>query len=189
MTTIVVRLARPQDHDAIVALPGLGRSTRRLLADDLAGALPRHVVVAEDEVGRVVGVVMSTRQPDEVHLLDLAISPASRRGGIATRLVARLATLARADGASAMTLEVRVSNAPGRGLYRSLGFSDRGARPGYYQDGEDARILWHTDLRDLADHARPDGVAAGFAGGAGSDGDPVDDGSNHRAAPATTGGR
>lgn len=150
MTTTVLRSARPADHDAIVALPGLGASTRRLLAGDLAGTVPRHVQVAVDAAGRVVGFAMSNRQPDEVHLLDLAVAADVRRTGIATRLVAALATLGRADGASAMTLEVRVSNGAGRGLYHRLGFVDRGTRPGYYQDGEDARILWHDDLAALA---------------------------------------
>lgn len=188
--TIVLRPAQPDHHDAIVALPGLAGSTRRLLAADLAGALPRHAVVAVDEAGLVVGFAMSTRQPDEVHLLDLAVVPSARRVGIATRLVALLSSLAHTDGATAITLEVRVSNTAGRGLYRALGFDDRGTRPGYYRDGEDARILWHVDLHDLA--ARAGAGALGPVGAApGSGRDAHHDGgdrSGHRST-AMRGGR
>ena len=174
MAGVALRPARVADRDGILALPGLGRSTRRLLDRDLAGELPRHAVVAQvasdaeldgfvrrdvdggsgttDAVGAggVVGFATTTRQPDEVHLLDVAVAPAWRRRGIAGALVGWLATRARGDGATAMTLEVRVSNAGGLALYRRLGFADHGVRPGYYQDGEDAVIMWHHDLAGLA---------------------------------------
>lgn len=151
MTATPVRLrpATPRDEDAILALPGLGRSTRRLLPRDLAGELPRHVLVAHAGAD-VVGFECATRQPDEVHLLDIAVARSRRRRGIAGALVARLAALALADGARSMTLEVRMSNAPALGLYRGMGFDDHGVRPGYYQDGEDAVIMWHHDLAGLA---------------------------------------
>ena len=37
---------------------------------------------------------------------------------------------------------VRVSNAPAIALYKSFGFEEAGIRPRYYQDGEDALIMW-----------------------------------------------
>jgi len=50
-------------------------------------------------------------------------------------------------GASKMTLEVRVSNAQARQLYRRLGFVDRGCRKKYYSDNnEDAIIMWRDQL-------------------------------------------
>ena len=41
-------------------------------------------------------------------------------------------------GASAVTLEVRVSNGAARQFYRSYGFAEAYRRRAYYQDGEDA---------------------------------------------------
>jgi ribosomal-protein-alanine acetyltransferase len=163
-------------RDGILALPGLGRSTRRLLDRDLAGELPRHAVVAlvAPDGGRglgggrgrrtrpggdapgttrehgIVGFATTTRQPDEVHLLDIAVMPSWRRRGIARALVGWLAARARDEGATAMTLEVRVSNQGGLALYHRLGFTDHGVRPGYYRDGEDAVVMWHHDLSALA---------------------------------------
>lgn len=47
-----------------------------------------------------------------------------------------------------MTLEVRPSNIIARGLYRGLGFIDRGRRKGYYEDNnEDAIIMWKDNLQ------------------------------------------
>lgn len=143
-----VRPGHPADHDAIVGLEGLSGSTRRLLASDLADRERRTVVVAQRR-GAIVGFAMANRQPDEVHLLDLAVGLPARRRGLARRLVAALAGAAQRDGASAMTLEVRVSNGSARRLYDSLGFATAGVRRGYYRDGEDAVIMWHHDLAAL----------------------------------------
>lgn len=164
--SVRLRTARPGDHDAIARLDGLSGSTRRLLADDLAGVLPRHVVVATDVTpagDEVVAMGMTTRQPDEVHLLDLVVRPSHRRRGIATGLLGTLAARARDDGATAMTLEVRASNDAGRALYLARGFTDHGTRPGYYADGEDARILWHHDLAALVGSRRGHAVTGGVA--------------------------
>ncbi len=147
--SVILRPAVPGDHDQIVERLDLSGSTRRLLHLDLAGEKPRHGVVALDVDG-VIGFAMSTRQPDEVHLLDIAVAPSVRRRGIATRLLTWLAAAAMAEGATAMTLEVRASNPAAQALYTAAGFVDHGTRPGYYQDGEDAVIMWHHDLSALA---------------------------------------
>ena len=47
-----------------------------------------------------------------------------------------------AEGVTDITLEVRVSNDPAIALYRSFGFEEAGVRRRYYQDGEDALIMW-----------------------------------------------
>ena len=55
--------------------------------------------------------------------------------------------MALARGATALTLEVRVSNRGAQELYRRYGFSSVGARKGYYQDnGEDALVMWARDI-------------------------------------------
>lgn len=176
---VVLRAATSGDGDAIRALDGLAGSTRRLMARDLAGELPRIAVVAHapgvmgSRVGgavvddrRVVGFAIATDQPDEVHLLDLAVAVDVRRRGIGRRLVGGIATRAVARGAGAMTLEVRVSNEAARVLYDRLGFTSSGVRPGYYRDGEDAVIMWHRDLDRLAATAGLDRAATTSTTGA-----------------------
>lgn len=138
-----VRSADVADVVAIGALDDLSPSTRRLLADDLASIDRRTAVVAVGRDAVVVGFAMATRQADAAHVLDVVVDPAWRRRGVATQLLAHLAREAVAAGTPALTLEVRASNRGARLLYESLGFEDAGVRPGYYQDGEDAHVLWH----------------------------------------------
>lgn len=154
-----VRSAATADHDRILALPGLGPTTRRLLADDLGDARRRRVLVAtaagpteHDPAAdaAVVGVALATRQVDAAHVLDVAVADGWRRRGVATALLVRLAACTVADGTPALTLEVRAGNLAARRLYERLGFEDAGVRPGYYQDGEDAHVLWLHDVRALA---------------------------------------
>ena len=48
-----------------------------------------------------------------------------------------------------MTLEVRASNEPAQGLYRTFGFQIVGRRPRYYtDDGEDALVMSTPELDD-----------------------------------------
>jgi ribosomal-protein-alanine N-acetyltransferase len=57
-------------------------------------------------------------------------------------------------GCRNLTLEVRVSNTARRTLYRRFGFVPAGMRRGYYpENGEDALVMWATDV-DGAAYAR-----------------------------------
>ena len=84
---------------------------------------------------------------DEVHILNVAVSPRFRSRGIGKRLMEEALREAREGRAVAVTLEVRRSNGAARRLYESLGFEEVGARPNYYGRGEDAIIL-RLALRD-----------------------------------------
>jgi len=79
---------------------------------------------------------------DEMHVMDVAVSPSWRRRGLATwllRLSLRRATL---DGARRAVLEVRAGNEAARALYARLGFEAVGRRRDYYREPpEDAAVL------------------------------------------------
>jgi ribosomal-protein-alanine N-acetyltransferase len=77
----------------------------------------------------------------EIHLLNLAVRPEYRRQGLARRLLRTMLTLGRRAGAQSVFLEVRSDNVEALELYRSSGFAATGRRPGYYEDGEDARLM------------------------------------------------
>ena len=49
-------------------------------------------------------------------------------------------------GVNDMTLEVRVSNSAAQGLYRSFGFAPAGVRKRYYENTEDAIVMWCHDI-------------------------------------------
>lgn len=80
---------------------------------------------------------------DEVHILNVAVHPDFRRGGIATRIIERLVGRARDHDFAFVTLEVREHNSPAIGLYQSMGFDVTGRREEYYADTGEAALLMH----------------------------------------------
>jgi ribosomal-protein-alanine N-acetyltransferase len=84
---------------------------------------------------------------DELHINTLAVEPAARRQGLATRLLRFVFAEAVAAGAQRATLEVRRSNDAALHLYERLGFVVQAVRSSYYtQPEEDGLILWHDNL-------------------------------------------
>lgn len=148
-----VDVADRSDVEGMVAVEGLGDSTRRLLPHDV-NRKDRWIRVARHTTsGRVVGVAVMAVEAGDAHLLDVAVVPDHRRRGVGRALVDALRRLAHDElGVTAMTLEVRRSNAAARELYGRLGFTEAGERPEYYPDGgpgggrEPAVILWDHDL-------------------------------------------
>jgi len=79
---------------------------------------------------------------DEGHIANVAVHPHYRGRGVGDFLLRNLISLCFVSGGRWMTLEVRVSNLSAQNLYQKLGFVDLGKRPGYYENGEDALIMW-----------------------------------------------
>ena len=94
--------------------------------------------------GSIVGYSVLMIAAEEAHLLNLSIAAAWQRRGLGRELLKFLLQLARDFHADKMFLEVRPSNAAGRGLYVDAGFSEIATRRGYYpaHDGrEDAVVM------------------------------------------------
>ncbi|MEM3086515.1 MAG: GNAT family N-acetyltransferase [Halobacteria archaeon] len=77
----------------------------------------------------------------EGRIFSLAVDPAHRKRGVAAALLQRALDLYRAEGISAVRLEVRMDNGPAQALYRRFGFEPAGRLPGYYSDGVDALVM------------------------------------------------
>jgi ribosomal-protein-alanine N-acetyltransferase len=90
----------------------------------------------------IVGYLVFWLIIDEMHILNLAVSPDYRRQGIGRSLILEAFGLARAKHCQTAWLEVRPSNNAALFLYQSLGFKPVMTRKRYYSDtGEDALIL------------------------------------------------
>ena len=90
----------------------------------------------------VAGYIGSQSVMGEADMMNIAVSPAYRRQGVAERLVALLVEKLTESQVSSLTLEVRASNAPAIALYEKLSFVQVGRRPNYYvKPKEDALIL------------------------------------------------
>ncbi|RAL25455.1 ribosomal-protein-alanine N-acetyltransferase [Lujinxingia litoralis] len=139
---LTVRRARPEDLDAIMAVETRAHHhpwQRESFAREFTLEWSRiWVVCADDEIA---GFLAFWRVLDELHILDVAVHPDFQRRGIARALLQMLLALGQAHEVVAVLLEVRVSNAPALGLYKSLGFKRMGRRKRYYEDGEDAWVM------------------------------------------------
>jgi [ribosomal protein S18]-alanine N-acetyltransferase len=102
---------------------------------------PSGICLAATVDDRLIGYLVCSRYADVWHLMNVAVTPEHRRGGVATTLIDEL--LARCGGDARLTLEVRSSNSGAIAMYERLGFRPAGTRPRYYHDnGEDALIMW-----------------------------------------------
>jgi ribosomal-protein-alanine N-acetyltransferase len=78
---------------------------------------------------------------------NLAVNPTWHRRGVATELLLELAWEARARGFLALTLEVRHTNVAAQDLYRRFGFVPAGVRKKYYENTDDAIVMWCSDIQ------------------------------------------
>ena len=69
---------------------------------------------------------------DEVHITKITVAPPLRGQGLGRVFMSFLEARGAEAGGKVIRLEVRESNAPARGLYRSMGFEEIGIRKNYY---------------------------------------------------------
>ena len=108
--------------------------------------------------GLIVGHAGLWFTADEAHVTNVAVHPRARRSGVGLALMLALADEARRRGCEAWTLEVRVSSTGAQELYRRFGFAPAGVRQRYYENVEDAIVMWCHDLATEAYAARLDGL-------------------------------
>lgn len=125
----------------------------------------RHYVVAR-RARHIVGYAGLWFSAGEAHVTNVAVEPDARRSGIATHLLLALADEGRRRECTAWTLEVRVSSTGAQELYRRFGFVPAGVRPRYYENTEDAIVMWCNDLTgpeygDVLDAIRAELAAGG----------------------------
>ena len=112
---------------------------------DLMRRGERHYLVARDG-SELVGYGGLMFVLDDAHVTNIAVAQSRQRQGIATRVLAELAWQAIARDCHALTLEVRLSNVGAQALYREFGFAPAGVRKKYYENVEDAIVMWCNDL-------------------------------------------
>jgi ribosomal-protein-alanine acetyltransferase len=107
------------------------------------GSLRRYECTVAEWKGRIVGFLVSREiapasdsSEAEREILNLAVTPHSRRRGIGRALLKH--ELARGG---TFFLEVRESGLPARKLYKSLGFRQIGVRKEYYEFPRESAIV------------------------------------------------
>ncbi len=123
--------------------------------DQVGGGSRRYLVA---RCGRAVvgyaGVwIVPDPDGDQAHVTNIVVADRFRRQGIATRLLLALAHDVIDRGCIAWTLEVRSSSEGAQALYRRFGFGPAGVRKKYYDNSEDAIVMWCHDI-DTPEYAR-----------------------------------
>ena len=102
----------------------------------------RHFVVAVDQAQSIVAYAGVFAPGDaEADILTVGVVPEHRGKGIAKALMSLITDWAKAQGTTAMMLEVKVDNSEAIGLYESLGYSKLNVRKDYFGAGLDAQVM------------------------------------------------
>jgi len=144
MAEITVGLMTVEDIDAIHEIetacfktPWSKESFRHEIEENQCA---RYVVVRED--GRAIAYAGVWFILDEGHITNIAVHPERRGMGYGEMVTKAMIQLAADSGMSVMTLEVRRSNTIAQNLYHKFGFIDVGYRKRYYENSEDALIMF-----------------------------------------------
>lgn len=113
---------------------------------EMMGRGRRHYLVAY--VGKeLVGYGGLLFAEHDAHITNIAVNPEWHERGVATELMLELANEARIRECAALTLEVRHTNTAAQELYRRFGFVPAGIRKKYYENTDDAIVMWCTDIQ------------------------------------------
>ena len=140
--------------DAVVAVENSAYAhpwTHANFSDSLSAGYQAQLLTAGDACGLaapLLGYFIAMQGVGEVHLLNITVAPSHQRLGWARIMLDALAIWARGQGAQWLWLEVRVSNARAKAVYRRYGFREVGLRRDYYPSGgkglsrrEDALVM------------------------------------------------
>ncbi len=102
----------------------------------------RHFVVAVDEAQNIIGYAgVFAPGESEADVLTVGVVPGHRGKGIAKELMALITNWAKAQGSTAMMLEVKTDNVDAIGLYESIGYIKLNIRNNYFGAGLDALVM------------------------------------------------
>ena len=115
--------------------------SREMVREELAGEHRRYIVLTDDR-GALRGYAGLLVLGSDGDIQTIAVTPELRGAGHGRALMNELLDEAARRGATQVFLEVRADNPAARGLYASLGFTEIGVRPRYYQpEGVDAIVM------------------------------------------------
>lgn len=89
--------------------------------------------------GALLGYCLAMPGVDEMHLLNITVTPERQGQGLARLMLDRLVRHCAQEALLQLWLEVRESNQRARAVYRRYGFAEVGRRKGYYPTPEGPR--------------------------------------------------
>ncbi len=116
--------------------------SRNSFEKELDNKLAVYVVCVDDDEN-VLGYGGMWHVVTEGYITNIAVSSKHRRNGIGDKIVKELIRIGKEKEMIGVTLEVRVSNDAAISLYKKNGFKLSGRRKEYYENKEDAYIMWN----------------------------------------------
>jgi [ribosomal protein S18]-alanine N-acetyltransferase len=98
----------------------------------------------------VTAFLVAHRVDTEWELENVVVTEAERRKGIGRQLMQRFVQSARAEHATAIHLEVRLSNSSARAFYEKMGFTETGKRKRYYADPPEDAVIYKLSVPPLS---------------------------------------
>ncbi|MFA5527320.1 MAG: ribosomal protein S18-alanine N-acetyltransferase [Peptostreptococcales bacterium] len=115
-------------------------SKESLLYEFEKNALAKYWVAEKD--GQVIGYMGVWLIEGEGNITNIAIDPSYQGLGVANKLMTKFMDVLDQSNINSITLEVRQSNLIAQNLYKKFGFKEAGIRKKYYNNNEDALIMW-----------------------------------------------
>ncbi|MCK5237637.1 MAG: ribosomal protein S18-alanine N-acetyltransferase [Deltaproteobacteria bacterium] len=145
VTDIIIEPMSEDDLDGVMEIEEVSFPKcwpRDLMARELMNPVSYPFVMhgTVDDKKQVVGYIVIWIVHGDAHILDLAVAPALRGGGLAKRLISFALRFMVERGTVVVSLEVRRSNEAAIKIYRSFGFNQVYVRDKYYGD-EDAIVM------------------------------------------------
>lgn len=117
-------------------------------------------LVAAGEGGAVLGYTSAQTVLDEGYINNVAVHPAYRRQGIASRLLEELRRRGMDLDLAFLTLEVRASNLAAQALYAKHGYREVGCRRNYYEHPREDAILMTLEFENGTENHVAGGTGA-----------------------------
>lgn len=142
---MIIRPATPADIRALLALERVCAGAAHWSEPqyfEMFSSPHRNLVLVAEDAGAILGFVALFTAVPEWELGNIAVADAARRRGVGRTLIEAAQDVASAQGAEAIHLEVRESNATARALYRHVGFAESGRRRDYYHNPDEDAVLY-----------------------------------------------
>lgn len=143
-TNYIIDEMKTEDIEDLVALDKTAFPrpwTENMFRNELRNEQAHYWVLRTE--GRITGYGGFWSVVGECHITNIAVHKDFRHVGQGRAMLEHLIAMAKLYGAHAITLEVRPSNTVALSLYQDHGFVTEGRRKHYYEDGEDALIMWY----------------------------------------------
>ncbi len=108
--------------------------------------LPHARLLCAEDKGEVVGFLDMHIAADDAHINELGVAVNCRRRGIGETLVRFSDKVAKSEGCTVLSLEVREGNGAARALYEKCGFKPVGTRKRFYKTPDEDGIIMLKEL-------------------------------------------